>query len=80
MAGGPEQPSPQAPPESAKQGQLQTATQSLMQAEQQVTTVAQQFPQVSKEANSAVEAIRSLLRRVVANSGQTEPVAPEQIG
>lgn len=82
MAGGSDQPSSPTlnSPDSAKQGQQQAATQQIMQIEQIIGSIAQQFPQVSQEANSAVEAVRNLLRRIVANSGQTEPAAPTQIG
>lgn len=58
------------------QAALASVTGVISGIEDQLTSLSKQFPQASNEIRTAIQAVHSVMMRVVSNPGGPEPAAP----
>jgi hypothetical protein len=67
-------------PDQTQQPDMKSVTERVRDIEQGVLSLAKEFPAVAPEVRRAVEGVRNVLKRILAQPGAQEPQAPRSLG
>lgn len=59
---------------------LSQATEQVRSLEQSLLSLAQQFPAAAQDIRKAIDAVRSVAKRIVSTPGMQEPQSPRSLG